>query len=192
MTERRRSDSGVVRSWAARTTKALSDWRWIPILGKAGLGILALSLLSVLGAGGLQSAGASPEALTVASVVGPAGSVVVSPAGSVVVGPAIVGPADVPDTAHSVDVPASLDCEVDAPRGVTADGRVVLNVASESELRSLPGVGPARAAAIVALRQRLGRYRRVEELLRVRGIGPRSLQKLRPLVVVDVPAPDAE
>jgi len=181
MTQQKRSENGLARSWAAATKRALSDWRWFPVLGKVGLGALALVLLSILGAGGLQSAGASPEALTVATVVSPS--------------PTTATPASVAPGASSSALVASsataqrgaVDCEVDAPRGVTSDGRVVLNVASASELRTLPGVGPARAAAIVALRERLGRYRRVEELLRVRGIGRRSLQKLRPLVVVDAP-----
>jgi len=180
MVEQRRSGNELARSWAARTRRALSDWRWFPVLGKVGLGALALVLLSFLGAGGLQSAGASPEALTVATVVSPVRVVAV---------PESVAPVASSSAGMRRD---AVDCEVDAPRGVTSDGRVVLNVASASELRTLPGVGPARAAAIVALRERLGRYRRVEELLRVRGIGPRSLQKLRPLVVLNAPPPAEE
>lgn len=181
MTEHgRRRDEGLARCWAARTSKVLSDWRWAPVLGKVGLGLFALALLSVLGAGGLQSAGASPEELTVASIAPSVESI--RPPETVPRPPDEAPPAD--------PSPTDVDCDADVPRGVTDDGRVVLNAATEVELRTLPGVGPARAAAIIALRERLGRYRRVEELLRVRGIGPRSLQKLRPLVVVDAPAPD--
>lgn len=74
-----------------------------------------------------------------------------------------------------------------AERGVLADGRVVLNIASESELRRLPGVGAKRAQAIVQLRKRLGRFRRASDLLRIKGIGRRTLMRLLPLVVVDAP-----
>jgi competence protein ComEA len=72
---------------------------------------------------------------------------------------------------------------------VTADGKVVLNLATAEDLRRLPGIGPAKAAAILATRARLKRFRKVEDLLLVKGIGRRSLKRLRPLVLVDPPAP---
>jgi competence protein ComEA len=62
---------------------------------------------------------------------------------------------------------------------------LLLNAASERDLLDLPGIGAKRAQAILELRTRLGRYRRVEELMQVKGIGPRMLARLRPLVVVD-------
>ncbi len=71
--------------------------------------------------------------------------------------------------------------------GVTADGKIVLNLASAEELTRLPGVGMKRAQSIVKLRTRLKRFRRVSDLLRVRGIGVRSLRRLKPLVVLDPP-----
>jgi len=74
--------------------------------------------------------------------------------------------------------------------GLTADGKVILNRADASDLRRLPGVGPKRAEAIVALRAKLGgRFKRVSDLLRVKGIGPKGLKKLEPHVVLDEPAP---
>lgn len=74
-----------------------------------------------------------------------------------------------------------------APAGVTLDGKVVLNLATEADLRRLPGIGPAKAKAILELRAKLKRFRKVEDLLRVKGLGRRSLKRLRPLVVVDPP-----
>ncbi len=64
---------------------------------------------------------------------------------------------------------------------------VYLNHASVDELRRLPGVGPKRAEAILVLRQRLGRFHRVEDLLRVKGVGRSTLKKWRPLVRLDAP-----
>ena len=65
-------------------------------------------------------------------------------------------------------------------------GRVVLNRASAEELTRLPGVGKKRAEAILEVRRQLGgRFRRVRDLLRVRGIGHRSLKRLEPHVVLD-------
>jgi len=57
---------------------------------------------------------------------------------------------------------------------------VDLNRADEVELQALPGIGPALASRIVAHRRRRGgRFTRAEELLEVRGIGPRTLERIR-------------
>ncbi|WP_394836251.1 helix-hairpin-helix domain-containing protein [Pendulispora rubella] len=69
------------------------------------------------------------------------------------------------------------------------DDPVILNTAQADDLRRLPGVGAKRAEAILALRTRLGRFRQLEDLLRVRGIGRASLRRLRPLVRLDPPNP---
>jgi competence protein ComEA len=60
-----------------------------------------------------------------------------------------------------------------------------LNQADAAELRRLPGVGAKRAQAILLLRQRLGRFQKPADLLRVKGIGPRTLERLLPHVVLD-------
>ncbi len=62
--------------------------------------------------------------------------------------------------------------------------KVSLNRASEAELATLPGIGPARARAIVEDRSRNGNYRTLEELSRVRGIGEATLRRLEGLVEV--------
>ena len=59
-----------------------------------------------------------------------------------------------------------------------------LNSATAAELEELPGIGPAKAQAIVALRNRLGRFGRVEDLMRVRGIGRATFRRLRPLLTL--------
>jgi competence protein ComEA len=62
---------------------------------------------------------------------------------------------------------------------------VVLNRATASELMRLPGIGAKRAAAILEQRQRLGRFRQLNELMRIKGIGPRTLERLLPELVLD-------
>lgn len=52
--------------------------------------------------------------------------------------------------------------------------------ASEAELLRLPGIGPSLAARIVAERESGGAFGGPEGLLRVRGIGPKTLEKIRP------------
>ncbi len=64
---------------------------------------------------------------------------------------------------------------------------VNLNAASVDELCTLPGIGRKKAEAIVALRSRRA-LKRVTQLLQVKGIGPRTLQRLKPLLTV-APAP---
>jgi competence protein ComEA len=67
----------------------------------------------------------------------------------------------------------------------SAEGVVNINTATEDELQRLPLVGPARAAAIVALRSRVQRFRSADDLLRVRGIGRASMRRLRPYVTLN-------
>jgi len=58
-----------------------------------------------------------------------------------------------------------------------------INEASVDQLCTLPGIGRKKAEAIVALRERKP-LTRVTQLLRVRGIGPRTVARLKPLVQV--------
>jgi competence protein ComEA len=59
-----------------------------------------------------------------------------------------------------------------------------LNRAGAAELEALPGVGPVLAARILEQRRRYGPFRRVDDLRAVRGVGPRLLARLHPLVTV--------
>jgi competence ComEA-like helix-hairpin-helix protein len=71
--------------------------------------------------------------------------------------------------------------------GRLPDGRVVLNRAGPGDLTNLPGIGEKRAQAIVDLRERLGRFRSLRDLLRVRGLGLKLLRRIESLVVIDPP-----
>ncbi len=65
-------------------------------------------------------------------------------------------------------------------------GKVELNRATRADLIALPGIGPTKAQGILDLRhERGGTFSSVDDLLDVSGIGPRSLDKLRPFVTVD-------
>ncbi len=66
-----------------------------------------------------------------------------------------------------------------ATGGVAPDGRVNLNTADAAALETLPGVGPAIAARIIAWRDENGPFRSVDELTAVSGIGERTLDGLR-------------
>lgn len=60
-----------------------------------------------------------------------------------------------------------------------------VNKASLAELCALPGVGPGLAARIVADRRERGGFSSVEDLARVRGIGPAIVERVRPFVRVE-------
>jgi comEA protein len=66
----------------------------------------------------------------------------------------------------------------------TPDAPVDLNNASAAELQSVPGIGKVTAQRIVEWREKHGPFRRAEDLMKVKGIGEKSFDKLRPYVKV--------
>lgn len=84
-------------------------------------------------------------------------------------------PAPAPETrAPVITVPA-------AP----APHLVNLNTATQAELELLPGIGPAMAKRILDYRAQHGKFTSVDQLDGVKGIGTKTMAKLRPLVSVD-------
>ena len=64
-------------------------------------------------------------------------------------------------------------------------GVVNVNTATPQQLQLLPGIGEARARALVALRKQRGGFRSVDELKDVKGIGEAGLERMRPYVRLD-------
>ena len=85
--------------------------------------------------------------------------------------------------ARGQDVPPDLSSGGSSP-SANADAIVDLNTATVDDLDRLPGVGPATAQAILDYRRQHGRFRTIDELLEVRGIGEAKLNQLRPHVRV--------
>jgi competence protein ComEA len=63
-----------------------------------------------------------------------------------------------------------------------------INSATAAELEGLNGIGPAKAQAIVDYRTKHGPFQKVEDLEKVDGIGPKMLEKLKPMLTVKAPA----
>lgn len=62
-----------------------------------------------------------------------------------------------------------------------------LNRATAKEFERLPGIGPQIAARIVAYREQNGAFKRVEDITKVKGIGAKTLERLRPHLSVSTP-----
>ena len=62
---------------------------------------------------------------------------------------------------------------------------IELNIASAEDFERLPGIGPHLARRIVEYRRKTGPFNRVEDLEKVKGIGKKTLEKLRPFVRVE-------
>ena len=158
-----------MKRFIARVTRALSRSSWTPIVGRGLVGIGAFLAFAHIGAGAaahLPIAGVTPLAAMRTTVPSPE--------------VALASPRASPSSSSSVKSPC--------PRVSEASTPIVLNAADADTLTRLPGVGDKRAAAIVRLREKLGgRFRRLRDLMRVRGIGYRSFKKLEPMLVLDAP-----
>ena len=89
-------------------------------------------------------------------------------------------------------VPLAAAQEADRPSAGkgTASTPVNLNTATAAQLEALPGIGARTAALIVDYRQKNGGFKKIEELMNVRGVGEKSFLKLKPLITVTPPKTD--
>lgn len=124
-------------------------------------------------AGGVSGDG-DPDTLNLAAPLSDGARIYVPAAGE-------VDPASV--AATPVTAPPAIGSDGGRTGGAPA-GPINLNTADVDVLETLPGVGPATAAAIVDDRQRNGPFASVDDLERVRGIGPAKLAALIDLVTV--------
>jgi comEA protein len=63
-------------------------------------------------------------------------------------------------------------------------GKVQLNTATKQQLLTLPGVGDAIADLILSYREKHGRFKSLDDLTNVHGIGPKKIERLRPYVTL--------
>ena len=82
------------------------------------------------------------------------------------------------------EAPAIAVLADDPGRAEPKDSRIDINTASEEELCTLKGIGPTKAAAIVAYRQSYGGFVCIEEIMEVKGIGEGTFEKIREFIYI--------
>src|SRR5438874_968801 len=90
-----------------------------------------------------------------------------------------------PSTVWSQAAKTSAKPAASAKARATAANPVNLNSASAAQLQTLPGIGASTAQRIVDYRQKNGAFKKIEELMNVRGVGEKSFLKLKPLITVN-------
>jgi competence ComEA-like helix-hairpin-helix protein len=66
---------------------------------------------------------------------------------------------------------------------------VNINTANSEQLQTVPGIGPATAGKILQMRKTYGAFKSVDDLLAIRGLGPKRLEKMRKYLTVGQPTP---
>ncbi len=200
----------TLRSALARALTGVVASRFAKPIAQAALLASGLAVLAMVGRTAVAGSGGAAVAATASALSllpAPRGDAPVIPHSEAPVAPPIVDgvrsgnahvarePATPTDPTGSTALDPSVVPHADpAPArssGASPDDPVVLNAASEGDLRRLPGIGAKRAEAILVLRARLGRFHAIEDLLKVRGIGRATLKRLRPLLRLDPSLPDA-
>lgn len=80
-----------------------------------------------------------------------------------------------------------LSAWASSPRTNQEGSKININTATLSQLQELPRIGPKVAQRILDFRQQHGRFQRVEDLMKVEGIGEKTFQNLKPLITVGPP-----
>lgn len=91
---------------------------------------------------------------------------------------------DISTLANKIDSAGRKATDIEPDEGYS--GIVVnINTANASELESLPGIGEATAARIIQYRESKGNFKRIEDLMKVKGIGKKKFEKLKNLLTAD-------
>lgn len=77
------------------------------------------------------------------------------------------------------------DVKIDTPNTEENSSKININSASPSELESISGIGPAKAADIIEYREANGGFATISEIQNVKGIGPATFEKMKDQISVE-------
>ena len=185
------------RAVVARVKRAAADSTWAPLAGRGAGYLLGFALLALVGSGRVARwiSPAPPLGIAVAEAATasspphlkapPPPAATADPEAASADASGATEVAEIASARADAGAPPADPGGHPASNAVAADGKVILNLAAEEDLRRLPGIGRTRAQAILALRARMKKFTQVEDLLKVKGIGRRSLARLRPMIRID-------
>ena len=98
--------------------------------------------------------------------------------------PVAAEPATIPSQTAEKPAAPTADGERSGSQQRESTGKIDLNRASAAELEKLPGIGPSKAKAIVEHRTNAGPFRSPEDIMKVKGIGPKTYESIKDLIEV--------
>lgn len=166
---------------------------WLALTGSETAALLVLSGALALGLGVRQLQGQSAPPAVHLAAADSTWAVLTAAAAPDSVATAGGEPLAAPETrivpSDSVVIPTSGFADAPpAPRrrsSANSPVRMNLNTADAALLQRLPRIGPALAGRIIAYRQEIGPFARVEDVVDVRGIGPKTLERIQPWLYVE-------
>lgn len=97
---------------------------------------------------------------------------------------AVFALAALPAAAHQSKAAGGSTRASAAKSSAAPSAPININTATQAQFESLPGIGPKVAQRIVEYRQKNGQFKKVEDLMNVKGIGEKSFLKLKPYLSV--------
>lgn len=89
---------------------------------------------------------------------------------------------------ESISLPANtapdLSGTTSVNAGASSDSKIHINTAQAAELMNIPGIGAKKAQAIIEYRNGHGPFKKVADLVKVKGIGPKMLEKMKPYIAL--------
>lgn len=153
-------------------TTGPAKWFAVLLLGGLGAGALALGVHRAPASSGRPESGAEHR------------QVVESPPRAQLPAQPLSDRALAPQAEQARSAKTTTNARAPAPSGIAT--RVNINTASQAELELLPGIGPGLGKRIIDDREARGPFKSIEDLDRVKGIGPKLMAKLRDRIVVSV------
>lgn len=101
--------------------------------------------------------------------------------------PSLGLPGIVENKSDTIPADTAQDQEQEVVKKSSPVSQINVNTASFAELQKLPGIGPAYSKRIIEYREKHGKFTSVDELIEIKGIGKKRLEKLQPFVKLKEP-----